>query len=77
MLSADMSFDELFRLYIGKNVLNFFRQNHGYKDGSYIKIWNGREDNEYLAEILASLSPDEEGFADRVYAQLQAIYPEG
>jgi len=75
MQLADLSFDELFRMYVGKNVLNFFRQDHGYKDGSYIKVWNGREDNEYLAEILPSLNPDEAGFADRVYEKLEAAYP--
>jgi hypothetical protein len=75
MQLADLPFDELFRMYVGKNVLNFFRQDHGYKDGSYIKVWDGREDNEYLAEILPSLDPDESGFADRVYEQLLAAYP--
>ena len=75
MQLADLPFDELFRMYVGKNVLNFFRQDHGYKDGSYIKVWDGREDNEHLAEILPSLDPDEAGFADRVYEQLLAAYP--
>lgn len=75
MQAADLSFDELFRMYVGKNVLNFFRQDHGYKDGSYIKVWHGREDNEHLAEILASLNVDEAGFADKVYQQLAAAYP--
>jgi hypothetical protein len=75
MQQAELSFDELFRMYVGKNVLNFFRQDHGYKDGSYIKVWHGREDNEHLADILAELNPDEPGYADRVYEQLQAAYP--
>lgn len=40
-------------LYIGKNVLNEFRQNHGYNSGEYIKIWkNGLEDNYYMYEEL-------------------------
>jgi len=75
MQLADLPFDELFRMYVGKNVLNFFRQDHGYKDGSYIKVWDGREDNEHLAEILPSLDPDEAGFADNVYKQLETAYP--
>ena len=75
MQQADLPFDELFLMYVGKNVLNFFRQDHGYKDGSYIKVWDGREDNEHLAEILSSLNPDEAGFADSVYQQLEAAYP--
>ena len=58
-----------------KNVLNFFRQDHGYKSGSYIKIWHGREDNEVLSEILASAEHVDDNFADWVYQQLQAAYP--
>jgi len=43
-----LSYQELFELYIGKNVLNRFRQSHGYKEGTYRKLWQGREDNEHL-----------------------------
>lgn len=75
MKLTDLSFDQLFKTYVGKNVLNFFRQDHGYKDGSYIKIWNGREDNEHLAEILADLDADVEGFQDQLYQRLEAAYP--
>ena len=75
MRAADLGFDELFKTYVGKNVLNFFRQDHGYKDGSYHKIWQGREDNEHLADILASLDADSPGFSDEVYRRLQSAYP--
>ena len=75
MQCAGLEFDDLFRRYVGKNVLNFFRQDHGYKDGSYIKVWAGREDNAHLAEIMSSLNPDEAGFADRVYQRLASAYP--
>ena len=50
--AVGLSFDELYRLYIGKNALNQFRQEHGYKEGSYRKIWNDKEDNEVMQEIL-------------------------
>ncbi len=75
MQAAELSFDELFRRYIGKNVLNFFRQDHGYGDGSYVKVWDDREDNEHLADILADISPDMGGYADEVYRRLQQAYP--
>lgn len=55
--AVGMSFDELYRLYIGKNALNQFRQQHGYKEGTYVKIWDGREDNVVMQEILAD-NPD-------------------
>ena len=38
LAQVDRGFDDLFASYVGKNVLNFFRQDHGYKDGSYIKF---------------------------------------
>ncbi|WP_456381368.1 dUTP diphosphatase [Hydrogenimonas sp.] len=55
--AVEMGFDELYRLYIGKNALNQFRQMHGYKEGTYTKVWNGREDNVVMQEILAK-NPD-------------------
>ena len=72
--ATEMSFDELFKQYVGKNVLNFFRQDHGYKDGSYIKIWNGQEDNECLSEILNAAEKVSDDFAEQVYQQLDKIY---
>jgi dimeric dUTPase (all-alpha-NTP-PPase superfamily) len=76
MALIEMDFEQLYRTYVGKNVLNFFRQDHGYKDGSYIKLWEGREDNEHLAELLASLDSNSADFRDAVYQGLKARYPE-
>ena len=44
---------DLYRLYIGKNVLNQFRQDNGYKENTYIKTWNGDEDNVAMYEMMA------------------------
>jgi dimeric dUTPase (all-alpha-NTP-PPase superfamily) len=74
MNHLDMSFDELYEVYTGKNVLNMFRQDNGYKDGTYQKIWNGREDNEHLADILESLDSNSHTFKDDVYAALGNAY---
>ena len=75
MQQIEMSFNELYQNYVGKNVLNFFRQDHGYKDGSYHKQWQGREDNEHLVEVLATLDATSDTFADDVYQALEARYP--
>ncbi len=72
---AGMRFDDLYRMYVGKNVLNFFRQDHGYKEGHYVKIWQGREDNEHLVDILERLDPDSGSFGDDIYRELSAAYP--
>ncbi len=75
MRLAELDFDSLFKTYVGKNVLNFFRQDHGYKDGTYVKTWHGREDNEHLAGIVAQLDADAEDFQDAVYRKLAEVYP--
>lgn len=72
---CEMSSDELFRQYVGKNILNFFRQDHGYKEGIYIKEWHGREDNEHLVEVLNALDANADGYADMVYQGLLERYP--
>ena len=69
-----LSVEDLYKKYIGKNSLNVFRQNHGYKDGSYIKIWNGLEDNEVLTKLLNDLPMDEKLF-DTILNQLESEYP--
>ncbi|MBL4712694.1 MAG: dUTP diphosphatase [Gammaproteobacteria bacterium] len=74
MKYLDMSFDELYEIYVGKNVLNIFRQDNGYKEGTYKKVWNGREDNEYLADIITDLNGDSESFKDDIYTALSQRY---
>lgn len=74
MSAVSLSVDDLYRGYIGKNVLNFFRQDHGYKDGTYQKVWGGREDNEFLVESAASLDLDSPSFQDDLYSSLKSHY---
>ncbi len=76
MLSAGLDFNSLYSAYVGKNVLNFFRQDNGYKAGSYVKNWAGREDNEHLVELVAPLDKSAEDFADQVYRALELRYRE-
>jgi dimeric dUTPase (all-alpha-NTP-PPase superfamily) len=72
---AEMDSDELYRQYVGKNVLNFFRQDHGYKEGSYSKVWKDREDNEHLVDVLNSLDIALADYSEQVYAGLKQRYP--
>lgn len=76
MVSAGLDFDSLYSAYVGKNVLNFFRQDNGYKEGTYIKNWDGREDNEHLVELVAPLDKSAADFSDQVYRSLDARYRE-
>lgn len=75
MAGVNMTLDDLYRGYVGKNVLNFFRQDHGYKDGSYRKNWHdGREDNEHLVEVVLELDATRASFKDDLYEALRTRY---
>lgn len=49
----NMDVSELYARYIVKNQLNTFRQDHGYKDGSYVKIWTDAKGNRVEDNIIA------------------------
>ena len=62
---------ELYKRYVVKNQLNTFRQQNGYKDGSYIKIWGSVEDNVVAFNIMddnPGISPSD------LYRQLESAY---
>ncbi len=71
--SFDFSVEELTSLYDRKNMLNIFRMEHGYQDGTYIKIWNGVEDNSFM-ELLLKENPDIS--IEDLKAKLNSVYSE-
>jgi len=44
--------EEVSAIYTAKSELNFIRQDQGYKDGTYVKIQDGIEDNVKLEEVV-------------------------
>ena len=63
--------EDLYRRYVVKNQLNSFRQNHGYKNGSYIKLWGKVEDNVVAFNIMdkyPNISPSD------LYQKLELEY---
>ncbi len=71
----DVDSEMLFKGYIAKNVLNVFRQDYGYKEGTYIKIWDGLEDNEVLVRLCDRLDASSASFKEDVYLGLAKAYP--
>jgi len=68
---SGLEIDALYRLYVGKNILNQFRQDNGYKEGTYIKVWNGEEDNVVMKRIWeenGDIKPD------TLYKELTKLY---
>lgn len=63
---AGLTKEEVLETYIHKYILNKFRQDHGYKNGTYCKSWKSeivvgdttaaiyKEDNEVLADLVQS-----------------------
>lgn len=69
-----MTWDDLFTGYVSKNVLNMFRQDHGYKTGTYRKDWGGAEDNVRLAAIVKTLDANSASYAVDLYSALESYY---
>ena len=72
--TLNMNIGGIYKLYMGKNVLNKFRQDNGYKQKTYQKIWDGQEDNVYLMDIIRQILPTNEVFEDLVYECLNEKY---
>ncbi len=71
VLLSGLDLETLYRLYVGKNILNQFRQDNGYKDGSYVKVWAGEEDNIVMKRVWeenSNIKPDE------LYKELTKLY---
>lgn len=68
-----LSFDKMYQLYIGKNLLNQFRQDHGYKEGTYKKMWGDEEDNVVMTRIIQQNPTDT---YDELYSKLKKVYIE-
>jgi hypothetical protein len=71
MKYSGLNFELLYKLYIFKNALNIFRQDNGYKEGTYSKDWNGKEDNVVLKEIKDNM---EVVTFEALYSELEEAY---
>jgi dimeric dUTPase (all-alpha-NTP-PPase superfamily) len=74
----------LFKVYIGKNTLNKFRQVNGYTDGTYVKMWKVPgsyktiEDNKVMLSIINDMkivgSSDLEKISNDIFKLLEKEY---
>lgn len=73
---------QILETYTQKYVLNKFRQDHGYKDGTYVKEWNlpgvypNQEDNQALELVVNTLRQGNHSTTDEnlLYSELKALY---
>jgi NTP pyrophosphatase (non-canonical NTP hydrolase) len=86
MIAVSMSYKKFYKIFVGKAMLNIFRQDNGYKEGTYMKHWGDKEDNVYMAKIVAE-TPIEvlvknpqvvyDGLKEAYAAQLAVNCPKG
>ena len=69
-LKCGVNLKILYKYYIAKNVLNQFRQDNGYKEGTYKKVWGNKEDNEVMLEIMTENTLG----AQELYKKLDKVY---
>lgn len=72
-MKLEMSNEDVYIAYIVKNCLNKFRQDNGYKEGTYQKIWVDKEDNVVAYELANEIGANENLF-DLLYAELEDYY---
>ena len=68
-----LDFTGMYNLYKAKAVLNNFRQDNGYKEGTYIKMWDGKEDNVALVGIVKGIDRENIDALD-IYSELETEY---
>lgn len=75
LYSLGLGFDDLYKKYIGKGVLNQFRWSNGY-GSTYSKNWLGEEDNEFLTRLISGLDAQSASFVQNVEKGLSERYSE-
>lgn len=75
MIDSQLNWEDLAKTYVGKNVLNRFRQANGYKEGTYIKVWRGEEDNVHLAAVMETVEDIDHETFNYIWVELEKRYP--
>lgn len=70
-VNFDLTAEDIFKKYLIKNTLNRFRKNNGYADGTYNKIWNGTEDNDYIFTLVKDMDVEDQ---DAMYDVMDKAY---
>ena len=73
LVKNTISFNQLYLLYIGKNVLNHIRQEKGYNSVDYKKVINGMEDNQYLFELIKNVK-DRKDLEEKIRQAFETIH---
>lgn len=56
--AGEMTCEYASAVYVAKHELNMFRQTAGYKDGTYVKVNDGLEDNQRMEPLITAFMDD-------------------
>lgn len=73
-VTTEEALDDMWSIYLVKNVLNIFRVNNGYKEKTYIKEWNGEEDNVVVKRIADYMFMSGDIEKDKLYDAVDKYY---
>lgn len=73
-VTTEEALDDMWNIYLVKNVLNIFRVNNGYKEKTYIKEWNGEEDNVVVKRIADYMFMSGDIEKDKLYDAVDKYY---
>lgn len=73
-VNTEEALDDMWNIYLVKNVLNIFRVNNGYKEKTYIKEWNGEEDNVVVKRIADYMFMSGDIEKDKLYDAVDKYY---
>jgi hypothetical protein len=75
LLSLDLTVYALYSRHYGVLTLNQFRQDNDYRVGGYQRVWNGKDDTEYL-ELAVTGLPEQEtvNVSSIIYRRLDNFY---
>lgn len=69
-IALQITFEQLYTWYVAKNVLNSYRQNNGYKQGTYKKVNGGVEDNKFVETAMQAILEEPDFDIARLPAEL-------
>ena len=76
-LSIDRAVNDLWESYLVKSKLNLFRANNGYKEGTYIKMWNIYEATGETQSWTYIGTAEDNVIANKIAANLKATSKDG
>lgn len=65
---------DLYERFVAKKVLQCFRNDQGYPNGRYVRVWSGQEDSSHLKGVMRDLDRSSPQLYRHAYEGLDVLY---